>query len=121
MTALTLGKVEDHQRTEEKNMKGPSDLITPAAILSAVAAYAIDTGHHIAWDDAHIIDFESYFWPRKVKEAIWIKKFNPALNRDSGYSLSPIYTSVVSRQNPTGISSVKESFGLRKSTGVDES
>ena len=42
--------------------------------LSAVAEHAIDTGHKIGWDDAHIIDFETYFWPRKVKEAIWIKK-----------------------------------------------
>ena len=33
-----------------------------------------DTGHKIGWNDAHIIDFETYFWPRKVKEAIWIKK-----------------------------------------------
>ena len=40
--------------------------------LSAVAEHAIDTGHKIGWDDAHIIDFETYFWPRKVKEAIWI-------------------------------------------------
>ena len=59
--------------------------------LSAVAEHAIVTGHSIRWDDAHVIDFETYFWPRKVKEAIWIKKTNPTLNRDSGYALSPIY------------------------------
>ena len=56
---------------------------------SAVAEHAIDTGHNIGWENAHIIDSESHFWPRKVKEAIWIRKTNPSLNRDSGYTLSP--------------------------------
>ena len=53
--------------------------------LSAVAEHAINTGHKIGWDEASIIDLETYFWPRKVKEAIWFKKTKPTLNRDSGY------------------------------------
>ena len=88
--------------------------------LSAVAEHAIDTGHKIGWDDAHIIDFETYFWPRMVKEAIWIKKTKPTLNRDSGCTLPPISAPVISRQQPTR-NCVKDSLGLRKSTGVDES
>ena len=88
--------------------------------LSADAEHAIDTGHKIGWDFAHIIDFETNFWPRKVKESIWIKKTKPILNRDSGYLLSPIYAPVISRQQPES-NSANDSLGLRKSTGVDES
>ena len=56
-----------------------SDIRLNNPSLSAVAEHAIDTGHKIGWGDAHIIDFEAYFWPRKVKEAIWIKKTKPIL------------------------------------------
>ena len=57
-------RLTEHKRAFRLNNPG----------LSAVAEHAIDTGHKIRWDDAHIIDVETYFWPRKVKEAIWIKK-----------------------------------------------
>ena len=56
-------RLKEHKRAFRLNNPG----------LSAVADHAIDTGHKIEWDDVHIIDYETYFWPRKVKEAIWIK------------------------------------------------
>ena len=39
---------------------------------------------------------------------------------DSGYSLSPIYAPVISRQQPAS-NDANDSLGLIKSTGVDES
>ena len=60
--------------------------------LSAVAEHAIDTGHKIGWDDAHIIDFEHTSGQERLKKPFrLLKKTKPTLNRDSGYSLSPIY------------------------------
>ena len=55
-----------------------------------------------------------------MKEAIWIKKTKPTLNRDSRYSLSPIYAPVISIQQPAS-NCANDSLGLRKSTGVDKS
>ena len=64
---------------------------------SAIAEHSHNTGHNIKWDEARIIDFESNWLKRKIKEALWIRRVNPALNRDSGYTLSPIYGPVINK------------------------
>ena len=87
-----LGNVGETGRTLNERLKEHKRalrLSNPSR--SALAEHDLNTGQNIGWEDALIIDFESNFWARKVKESIWIKRIKPSLNRDSGYLLSPIF------------------------------
>ena len=87
-TSRTLNeRLKEHKRALRLN--NPSQ--------SAIAEHSHNTGHNIKWDEARIIDFESNWLKRKIKEALWIRRVNPALNRDSGYTLSPIYGPVINK------------------------
>ena len=58
---------------------------------SALAEHQSSTGHAIDWDSASILDEETKTIPRKIKEAIKIKKYKPKLNRDNGWDLPNLY------------------------------
>ena len=49
------------------------------------------TGHTIDWKNVKILEREQHEMKRKIKEAIHIRKRKPALNRDLGIDLPPIY------------------------------
>jgi hypothetical protein len=71
---------------EHRRQKGP---------LTAVGEHIQNTGHNIAEDSQKVIAREDSFWPRKIRESIEIRLKSPALNRDGGYSLPPIYSTLL--------------------------
>ena len=77
--------------------------------LSAVAEHYHKTGHELDLDNVKVLCRDDKLLPRKVREAIFIKKeTSPTLNRDEGRELSKIYDSLLetprSRTPPTASS-----------------
>ena len=73
---------------------------------SAIAEHHQETGHNPDTDNIKVLCREDKLIPRKVREAISIKKeTKPTLNRDGGRELSKIYDSLLetprSRTSPT--------------------
>ena len=63
---------------------------------SALTDHANRENHEIDWDNAKVIDRESQKRRRHIKEAIWIKRTEGAINRDEGnYQLSHLYQTVI--------------------------
>ena len=54
--------------------------LSPVSWL-ATAEHAINAGHTIAFDQSDVLATEDRFWPRKIKEALLIKK-HPNFNQD---------------------------------------
>ena len=51
--------------------------------------------HHIDWDNVKVLQKETKDFPRKVLEAIHIRKKGPNLNRDKGLDLDPVWDNLV--------------------------
>ena len=67
----------------------------------------------IDWEGAKVEDKESNRWARWIKEAIWIRKMEPTMNRDEGgYRLSHVWDSLLatlsSEQWPLNIQFLKQ-------------
>ena len=60
---------------------------------SAVYCHHQTTDH--SFGEASVLSMEQNYTKRQVKEAIFIKKYKPGLNRNQGYELPPIYDSVL--------------------------
>ena len=99
--------------------------------LSAVAEHHQKTGHKPDLGNTKVLCREGKLIPRKVREAIFIRKeTSPTLNRDGGRELSKIYDSLLetprSRTPSTASSrseSVKSTFSyhpLRMEKGFSE-
>ena len=70
---------------------------------SAVQTHANTTGHEIRPDKAKILDKESNWYTRGVREAIHIKVHRSSLNRDVGrYQLPTVYSSLLGQLSPPG-------------------
>lgn len=63
--------------------------------LSAVAEHARMEDHAIDWEGAKILDREQGWHARKVKEALFIKKTMPEMNKDKGMELSAAWLDLV--------------------------
>ena len=64
--------------------------------LSAIAEHCQKTGHEPDLENVSVLCREDKFLPRKIREAIYIKKVtSPTLNRDGGRELSSIYDSLL--------------------------
>ena len=64
--------------------------------LSAIAEHCQKTGHEPDLENVSVLCREDKFLPRKIREAIYIKKeTSPTLNRDGGRELSSIYDSLL--------------------------
>ena len=59
---------------------------------SAVAQHALDENHQIDWEGSTVIDRESHWHRRSIKEAMHIRK-QSNFNQDQGLTISPIWTS----------------------------
>ena len=70
---------------------------------SAITDHVISSGHLIDWDNVKVLDRESDRTLRWIKEAIWIRKSTPVMNRDEGgYQLSHIYDSLITVATSSG-------------------
>ena len=59
--------------------------------------------HVIDWEGAKVIDSERDKYQRWIKEAIWIKRKSPTMNRDEGaYQLSHVWTGLITTSPPSG-------------------
>ena len=80
-TGRTLGKrLDEHKRLTS----------------SAIHEHTADTSHTMDWDNTRILGRESNIHRRKIREAIYIKRRQPSLNRDQGLDLPPIYHTLLS-------------------------
>ncbi|XP_072174678.1 uncharacterized protein [Diadema setosum] len=64
---------------------------------SAVFTHLKNTGHHFEDKEVDIIDKETRWFERGVREAVYVNAENPSLNRGWGlrHNLSPTYKSVI--------------------------
>ena len=69
--------------------------LAPSHKLSAVAEHFSTTGHIIDWENTKVLDREDREYPRQVREAIYIKKKKPSLNRDQGLELPSLYNGLL--------------------------
>ena len=71
---------------------------------SAVSDHVSQLNHTIDWEGTHIFDREGQKWPRKIREAIQIRKHRgKVMNRDEGqYTLPLVYNPILtmSRSRP---------------------
>ena len=67
---------------------------------SPVGAHMIEHHHHIDEDNIKVLDSDSRWLQRGIREAIFIKSLSPDLNRDQGrHRLPPVYNSLLSHVN----------------------
>ena len=63
---------------------------------SAITDHVATSNHIIDWEGVKIVDKESNRRRRHVREAIWIRRTEGAINRDQGcYELSHLYNTVI--------------------------
>ena len=66
---------------------------------SATSEHVIKTKHCIDLENTEIIDCDTRYLQRKVKEAIWIRTYKPQINRDVGVNLSHIFDPILKAPN----------------------
>ena len=55
--------------------------------------------HTVELDNTEILETESRWFERGVKEAIFIRALNPSLNRDGGrYYLPPVWDNIINKR-----------------------
>lgn len=62
--------------------------------LTTVGEHVVETGHRMDWKDIKILGTETTWLSRKIKESIEISTHNPQINDNSGYKLSPLYSTL---------------------------
>ena len=62
----------------------------------------MNKGHQVEIDQFKVIGTDTTFWGRKWREAIHIRKNQPAMNRDGGLQLSHTYDQILKSENPGG-------------------
>ena len=68
---------------------------TAASSKSAIKEHVGASGHKIDWDNIKVLDREPKDFPRRVREAIHIRKETPRLNRDKGLDLDPVWDNLL--------------------------
>ena len=62
---------------------------------SGKSEHLITTGHTVSLNNTKVISKEDRWYPRKVKEAVYIKTHKPVLNRDQGLQLPEVYNHIL--------------------------
>ena len=93
--------MEEHRKEAEKSESRPytrssKSLAASEIHKSAITDHVMTENHVMDWDNIRVLDREEDRTRRWIKEAIWIRKSVPVLNRDEGgYQLSHIYDSLI--------------------------
>ena len=82
-------KTPDHKQLDHLKQKSPR---------TAVGEHE----HHIKMVDVKVIAREDNMWRRKIRQSIEIRTRHPAINRDQGYELPPIYDKLLSCDRRSG-------------------
>ena len=69
--------------------------LAPRRKLSAVAEHFSTTGRTIDWENTKVLDRKDREYPCQVREAIYIEKKKPSLNRDQGLELPSLYSGLL--------------------------
>ena len=64
---------------------------------SSVKEHIREHGHECRIEEVKVLDREDNWLRRKIKEAIYINRNKPELNRDQGLELPPVYSTLLSR------------------------
>jgi len=78
-----------------------------ASSKSAIREHVVNSGHQIDWDNIKVLDREPKEFPRRVREAIYIKKEGPRLNRDKGLDLDPVWDNLLTSQKGRGQKTIR--------------
>ena len=82
---------------------------------NALAVHIIEhMDHQIQWEESTIIEFESNWYTRRLKEAIWIKRTANTLNTDPGLHINVTWNMMLLK--PTD----KRTNGCRLGPKIDE-
>ena len=85
---IYIGKTARKLNTRLSEHKRHCRLLQPSK--SAVAEHAIVEDHNIDFDKSIVLANEQQYWPRKIKEALLIRK-HPNFNQDIGLTVSEIW------------------------------
>ena len=88
--SIYIGQTKRRLKDRIKEHKDIKSVVAGVGV-SGVAVHVLNTSHSIDWENVTILDGESNRLAREIKESIWIKKYNPELNRKGGFELSDIY------------------------------
>ena len=89
-TGRSLGlRMEEHRKEAEKSESRPytrssKSLAASEIHKSAIMDHVVTENHVMDWDNIRVLDREEDRTRRWIKEAIWIRKSVPVLNRDEG-------------------------------------
>ena len=84
---LTIRLAEHHKSNRDGDQK------------SATSEHVIKTGHCMDFENTEVIDCDTRYYQRKIKEAIWIRTHKPQINRDVGVNLSHIFDPILKLPN----------------------
>ena len=70
---------------------------------SAITDHMVDNNHIPDWENARVLDRESFVLDRQIRESIWIRKSSTNMNRDEGsYKLPHVYDKLLHSTRPKG-------------------
>ena len=87
--------IGETKRPHGKRFKEHTNLTIPTGLGDHCNA----TGHSVSLDNTKVLTREPQWTKRKVKEAIYIKKSAPSMNREQGYQLPLIYHQLLLREH----------------------
>ena len=94
-------RMKEHLKDVEVNKKGVFTRATKKESLtemnkSAITDHVNQHNHDIDWDGASVIDRESDWKTRTIKEAVHIRTYRQVMNRDEGgHQLSRVYDTIL--------------------------
>ena len=83
-TRIQEHRMEYEKAKESKYTRSMRKMSESELSKSAITDHAKQYNHVIDWEGAKIVDTESNKYNRWIKEAIWIRRKSPTMNRDKG-------------------------------------